>query len=112
MDNSPQLWLIVVTSGASVISVLVLFIRALMTERKSTNGNGYVKQSADCWKQHEMVLSAIAGVKADIVTQGKDISQIQKTLDDRQAIFEKVDSKLDSINLTVHSTYKGIDRRK
>jgi hypothetical protein len=91
VDNS-QLWVVIVSSGASIIAVLVLFIRSLISERKPVNGNGNgngVKQSRDCWEQHQTVLNKL--------------DAIQKVLDDRQEIFTKVERKLDEINLSVHS---------
>jgi hypothetical protein len=87
VDNS-QLWVVIVSSGASIIAVLVLFIRSLISERKPVNGNG-AKQSRDCWEQHQNLISKI--------------DQMQKTLDDRQELFVKVERKLDEINLSVHS---------
>jgi hypothetical protein len=87
VDNS-QLWVVIVSSGASIIAVLVLFIRSLISERKPVNGNG-AKQSRDCWEQHQTVLNKL--------------DAIQRVLDDRQEIFTKVERKLDEINLSVHS---------
>jgi hypothetical protein len=87
VDNS-QLWVVIVSSGASIIAVLVLFIRSLISERKPVIGNG-TKQSRDCWEQHQTVLNKL--------------DAIQRVLDDRQEIFTKVERKLDEINLSVHS---------
>jgi hypothetical protein len=96
VDNS-QLWVVIVSSGASIIAVLVLFIRSLISERKPVNGNG-AKQSRDCWEQHQTVINKL--------------DTIQKTLDDRMALFSKVQERLDDINITILRGWDGSDRRK
>jgi hypothetical protein len=77
-----------VGSVTVIVGIVALLVKSFIADKPKTNGNG-TKQSRDCWEQHQTVLSKI--------------DQVQKTLDDRQELFAKVERKLDEINLSVHS---------
>lgn len=100
----------------TTIGIMAIAIGALVKwftaeKPKPVNGNG-VKQSQDCWKQHEAVLSAIAEIKGELKILSIGQSAIQKTLDDRQVIFSKIQERIDDVNLSVLRGWDGADRRK
>lgn len=71
-----------------IVGIVALLVKSFLGDKPKANGNG-IHQSRDCWEQHQQVLSKL--------------DAIQKTLDDRQTVFSKVEAKLDDINLTIHS---------
>lgn len=94
----------VIAGLLSVIALLLIVIRWVMDSKKPVNGNG-TKQSRECWEQHQTVLSELKLLK-------QDVGAVQKTLDDRAIVFQKVQERLDDINITVLRGWDGVDRRK
>jgi len=87
----------------SVIAVLIVVIRWTL-DKKPTNGNSS-KQSRECFEQHQFVLSELRATR-------QEVAQVQKTLDDRSPLLQKINDKIDDVNISIRTEWNGSDRRK
>ena len=77
-----------VGSVTVIVGIVALLVKSFLLDKPKANGNG-TKQSRDCWEQHKEILAKL--------------DQVQKTLDNRQEVFNRMQDKLDDMNLTLHS---------
>lgn len=100
MDNMGTITAII-AGLLSVIAVLIVVIRWTL-DKKPTNGT---KQSRECFEQHQFVLNELRATR-------QDVAQVQKTLDDRSPLLQKLGEKIDDVNISIRTEWNGSDRRK
>jgi hypothetical protein len=90
--DSNTLLVSVIGGLVTALGVLALVVKSFLNDKKP-NGNG-VKQSRECWEQHQTVLGKLGNIE-------RDIELLQKTMDSRTPLFDQIKERLSDLNISV-----------